>query len=316
MFGKTTICKGAGNFRARLDTINPASTTTTGTNYGMIIGYTKSLLNEGSLLSIQDIAFGIQVFKQGASYQPIQNGTLVPSNCLPSYFGVGNKQNDYMAIETDSNEVRLVIYRNNDTITLLNTTYPTTTQDLYPIILFLDGVSECNTVRWTDEPIFNITEPNSQPDPVEVGTNFLMPSLGTAKTTKTLTFGSPELAILFGFSSTVLQSPYPDYSADFVANNLFNIADFADSFVIELLDIPVDAYDGYSNQRRNILATVVQTDVIRERLTHTAYNPIFLSINNAQPMSLRRVRARILREDLTHVAIVGIAQITLLIEEP
>ena len=102
-----------------------------------------------------------------------------------------------------------------------------------------------------------------------------------------------------------------------------------DTFMLELLNIPVNSYDSYSPRysqnpnammggRQNILGAVVTSELAPSPEDHIYYessNLLFLKMNNPTPLSLRRIRARIISNDYSPVTIQGLAEATLIIQE-
>jgi len=121
------------------------------------------------------------------------------------------------------------------------------------------------------------------------------------------------LAKFLGYKQTMYESENL-LNINFSAFYSFQPADFSDSFVIELLNLNVDSYDGLTKERRNFLHTIVQADIVRNRLTYTAPYLLFLDMKNSQPLSLRQIKARMLKEDLSQVNLTGISQLTLIVE--
>ena len=172
---------------------------------------------------------------------------------------------------------------------------------------------KCNTIRFTTDPFYDIN-PTVVEDIYADYTTVSIPTGGKQESSKIILFNDIDLAKLFGFKrASYITGSVDGYS--FKSEKPFELADYADSFVIELMNIPINSFDGHTNQRRNILHTITQTAEIRERLTFTAHFPLYLDINNANEMTLRRIRARILREDLSPIITSGFSQITILISE-
>ena len=122
------------------------------------------------------------------------------------------------------------------------------------------------------------------------------------------------MARYLGFKQSTYLSPQTNTAYSFVSGVAFSPADFSDSFVVELQNINIESYDGLTQKRRNLLHTIVQADVIRNRLTYTAPYPLYLNINNPNEINLRRIQCRLLREDLSATSLTGYSQITMIID--
>lgn len=223
---------------------------------------------------------------------------------------------DYLSLDTSEGTIKANIYRGSNIYTLFTYDYDHFT-NLFPVVVFSGGSGvHVQGIRFNADPVYeveSINEPTNEPAIVGIP---LGPANQATASYKYLKFGSIDLALTLGFDKIELRSERStEPTAVFEAVNIFRMADLVDSFVLELLNIPLDSHDGLTSQRRNILHTIVQTDVIRQRLTYTAPYPLYIDMKNANQFLLRELRARILREDLTTVNLSGFSQITLLISE-
>jgi hypothetical protein len=319
MWFKSPNCKGACSFSSRIyERTN---------NQGFIIAY-LALPPTSTTVSINpaNILYGIE-FNGTAStgaggapyYNTISNGVFTATQTAPMVDATaGNVNSDYLSLDTGGGQIKGNIYRPNNVIVNLFTYDYDHFTDLFPVIIF-KGDSSCkvNGIKFNSDPVYNVSPLTNFMTPVinaedlALGIPYNGPSVNTVKELK---FGDVDLALMLGFNQTTyLSTSSNEYT--FTAEKVFSLRDIADSFVIELLNIPLNSYDGLTHQRRNILHTVVQTDMVRERLTYTAPYPLYIDMKNANKISLREVRARILREDLTAVNLTGFSQITLLISE-
>ena len=90
--------------------------------------------------------------------------------------------------------------------------------------------------------------------------------------------------------------------------------------MVELLNIPLDSYEGFSEQRKNILAVVpVNENNVNQQnfvLQYEANNQNFISIRNESTLSLRNIRARIVNSNMQPIETEGLSHIVLLIKGP
>jgi hypothetical protein len=211
-------------------------------------------------------------------------------------------------------EMQFNVYRGNARNEIYTDFDYDNSKDYFPVIIFTGATNfGVNSIRVCSDPHYNVL--NTVLDDTDaINEGFTTrPDAGSNKGIKEIVFNDIDLAKLFGYKLTSYSSLAKVSSHEFKSENAFELADYADSFVIELLNIPILSYDGLTNQRRSILHTITQTSEIRERLTYTAPFPLFLEMSNANEMTVRRIRARILREDLSSVITSGLSQITLLI---
>ena len=74
------------------------------------------------------------------------------------------------------------------------------------------------------------------------------------------------------------------------------------------------SYDGETSQRKSYLAVIPKDDNNHQVIFNESY-PIFIDINNSQPLSIRNLKMRILNNDGSSVASTGLITIVLLIED-
>ena len=129
-----------------------------------------------------------------------------------------------------------------------------------------------------------------------------------------LNFGSIQVANYLGYKNQ--RQPQSGFTrgtnVSYVADNQFNDKVIADAFLVEMLNIPLDSYDSFVKQRKNLLAVVPESDstgvVIYEPST-----PFFIDVKNQQDLLLRNIRARVVAPDYTPFAMRGLATMTILI---
>ena len=318
MWFKSPCCKGASSFSARIYQRT--------NNEGFIIAYLAAPpTSSTTAINLADILYGIEFVGTSSTpgggtpfYNVISNGSVFQTVKQPSVDATaGDVSNDYLSLDTGGGAIKANIYHGNAIpIELFSYPYDHAT-DLFPVLIFKGDVeAKANGIKFNSDPVYNVSLTDLQTPVIDAADYELsIPNSGTSvQTNKALKFGDVDLAFMLGFGQTTYISP-PSNEYIFKGETTFNLSDLADSFVIELLNIPLTSYDGLTHQRRNILHTVVQTDMVRERLTYTAPYPLYIDMKNANKILLREVRARILREDLTAVDLNGFSQITLLISE-
>lgn len=302
-------CKGACSFSAKM---------TVGSQKGFQIAYLAAPPNATTAtIQPEDIMHGIRlVGTQSANPDGVIPTYVTYLNGITNVSNVVALVNDYLSIDTGQGKIVGNIYRANlnDPIELFSYDYDHTT-DLFPVVIFSgDETVRVGGIKYNSDPVYNVVN-TMKIKPIDESVGVPIPKYAQNASIKELKFGDIDLALILGFKQTSNYSNGAVIECSFVSDKSFTMADLADSFVLELLNIPLDSYDGLTNQRRNILHTIVQTDAIRERLTYTAPYPLYIDMKNAHRISLREIRARILREDLTQVTLNGFSQLTLLISE-
>ena len=302
IYMKSANCKGAGVFRAR---------TTVEADTGYILAYLTVPPETGATtIPTTSIAYGIKVQSSNlttVNYQRIINGEILDNTSLQTSAG------DTVALETNNGRIKGIVYRGGVAQPPLFTDLYNHVQDLFPVLIILGASARVDYVRFTTDPYYDHNNINIINTDEVIGA---IPNGGEQKTVKMLGFTDIDLAKYFGFNANIITTIAPVDDHTFESKYVFALADYCDSFVIELQNLNVDSYDGLSAQRRSILHTIVQADVIKQRLVYNSPYPLYLNINNANKITLRRLKARILREDLSAVAMVGFAQITMIIKSP
>ena len=102
----------------------------------------------------------------------------------------------------------------------------------------------------------------------------------------------------------------------FSGDNLFGSKIIADAFMVQLLNLPVEAYDTFEEKqgRENILAVIPQTDE-KLRVIYEANGLYFIELNNANPIKLSNIRARIVRQDYSLIQTRGLSSLVLFVKD-
>ena len=168
------------------------------------------------------------------------------------------------------------------------------------------------------DPFYNSTN-NSVID-IEDHTFGAIPNFSISQYNTILTFKDVDLSKILGFINPRIP-PLPTVylktvngSAEYKATYPLVFRDIADTYLVEVMNLNIDAYDDVKKQHMNLLAVIPQWDAVRERLVYSATYPVFLSLNNPYRINLRELRCRILKEDLTQIETSGYSQITILIQ--
>jgi hypothetical protein len=133
--------------------------------------------------------------------------------------------------------------------------------------------------------------------------------------THILNFITPSLPKFLGYSEILYRSVV-NKNVNYLAESIFDLVDISDSFVIEMLSMELNSYDSQTEGRRSILAVVPKSEEDTEgSIVYQVPYPTFIDINNNSQISLRNIRCRILKSDLTKVVVSGFSIITLLLDE-
>jgi hypothetical protein len=91
------------------------------------------------------------------------------------------------------------------------------------------------------------------------------------------------------------------------------LTNISQSYLIELLNIEIDSYDGLTNQRQNILSVIPQLPTDEGAINYNSSTLIYIDMKNTQDLALRNIRARILDKNLNPISVSGLSVITLVI---
>ena len=195
---------------------------------------------------------------------------------------------------------------------------PCNGDDLCPAFAMLDGTAKIRAAQMTGGPCHIANTGAALPSAVNAAP---APNQSAATSQFSLQFESAELASHLGFS----QSRFPAAGRTPITTSFSTTAlhpmrtlMLADTFIVEMMSLELDGYDTSQNQRRNILAIVPQEQTTNSQLKQTvAYDtdaPLFIDLRNRAPISIRNVRARVLREDYSPLSINGACVMTLLLK--
>jgi hypothetical protein len=305
MYFTATQCKGSGSFRAKYIADDEP------TNSGFQLVYalqppsaTTTIINPAS------VSYGIRLVDAMQPYKITINGSETATLITPV---IG----DTLAIDTFGGSVYLRVYRlaGNVVHTLHTSAYDHTT-NYFPIAVFV-GDTVMNTIRFSSDYFYNNNNPPSVVDNTLEANNNLPTLTRIAPTLNFLQFNDVNLSLEFGYKQPRYPASgfsAPEINAVYLAENGFQLRDFSESFIIEMLNLSIDSYDALTAQRRNFLAVIPQLSTVREQVVYVAPNLVFLDLNNNSPILMRQFKSRILKEDLTPINTFGLSTLTILIK--
>lgn len=264
-----------------------------------------------------DISYGIHVTTTSPNtvkrYYVIVDGVhSLAGGVLPNYEGNGDIRNDFQEIMINFDRVELNIYQ-NATGDLKNqiANFPYLAgEKLYPLFILRGKNVDFNMVRtlvspYTFDPPINNSDVQlvgAPPIPIRLPSeNFLEMTIGLSNF---LGYDNPR----YPRTGTIRVLEF-----DWIAENVFEPSEIADAFLIELLNLKCESYDGFLNQRKNILAVIPKSNVNGEVIYETN-TPFFIDLNNANEILLRNIRCRVVRPDYSVLPMRGLASMVLLID--
>lgn len=307
------LARGTGYLRSRIGNIANSSSGDIESD-GYIVGLTTTDLS-GSPKTITDaeITYGIHITYDGSTYRTIRDGVASGTAINVGFVSANSPNNDVPECIINGDKVQLNVYQAGSGIPTQLTEFDYFNDKLYPFLIFRGSSTRARAskagLRLTPSPFATVGK-------AEEGELGAPPSrINNLYENIFLRFGAISLAEYLGYNNLRYPSvgglnKFDGYFWE--ADNNFEATDFADSFIVELLDIPLDSYDGLKQQRKNILAVIPKSDadgtVIYEPST-----PYFIDIRNTKSILLRNLRARILKSDYSRYKMRGQATLTILI---
>tara|TARA_B100000424_G_scaffold215817_1_gene173787 strand:- start:3385 stop:4938 length:1554 start_codon:yes stop_codon:yes gene_type:complete len=339
-FGKGTA---VWRIRVKRHTDNAGASNTNGFEFGLTNIEPSGLVSGANPINLTDAQkfYNFKAQKVGDNYRVNKGDGVfdVDTGIAPNVVGDDNINNDIIEFRKDDKFIRCILYRSNqanpdflfsDDLTVRFATGvnddPLRTginQPLYPYLIMhgddanaqLDG----GYVRCFFDPFrANITALGDESEMIESfnhGTLGARPSDAkpNRQTTSELTFDSLELAEYMGFDRNVLRSEDTLRRNYLVhSKNNFTASQTYDNLVVELMNLQLESFDGLSKGRRNILATIPAIKNSDGVIVNEASNLIFIDLDNANPISLRNIKARLLYGDLTEPQTTGLTSLSLI----
>jgi len=317
------ISRGCGFTRARIYTLENTTPSNVNTS-GMVLALTTAQIPNDEL-ALEDIKYGIwcTITTTGLRYYRVIVDGVVGSNSGVNidYFGDTNSNNDVVEILINNGNVEFLCYKATDAgeKTVIdsvpyNPEFSGDLQKLYPVNIFHGKRADARftLVRLTESPYDENGDKVQQLDIVEDNTDlFQPPRPSRGNFDNKLKFQAISLANFLGYNS-LNQDTIRGVDANYIADSAFSGVVIADAFLVEMLNIPLDSYDSFVNQRKNLLAVIPASDkdgsVIYEPST-----PFFINIKNDSDLLLRNIRCRLVNPDYTPFNMLGLATLTLLI---
>lgn len=308
LYYKTAMALGCSIFRIRLSpqTFNP-------TSLGVFMGVSTSFVPARNMTSDQ-IKFGIRYLDSNTPYRFTTDGDEFGSNISPQL-------NDDVYILIQGGRVRGIVERANGTQNLLFSQPYDHKEYLFPFVSMYgaqaDTQIQIDAVRMTSSFSYNtdvipVIPPNNEP------TSLSFPIPSNINSTQRIIFPVPSLASFLGFTNLINNSfvQQVGLNMNISGNNQVNFLDNAPSYIVELQNVPLEFYDGATNQTKNYLYTFPnQEGEIIERLNYSTSYPVFLDIKSINDLNFKNIKARLIREDGSIVDVKGLSVLSILVQE-
>ena len=330
----TPFIKGAGALRSKVSFIN----TVTGDK--MYMGFTEE--NPDKIKAVRpfqlaDLKYAIGITADStpanSTYSTVVNGVETATAVNVGYNGASASTNDRIEISLGEGVLSMSVYPTGSlyaTRTVLrNIANFDYSLDLYPIVFFVGAVTAGTGSAQTGLGLSNLRTNIDPYEAVSLGNDSgpdEVPTLGdpprpTNFNTKvsdiSLEFESDTLMDFLGYNK-ISYGPFEtrDDAYAFVAENTFNPIDVPDGLVVELLSHKLRSFDGYTEKRRSILSTIPNLNSSKTRVTFSTNYPLFIDLANADAISGRNIKAKVVKRDLSEITTKGLSTMTLLVKGP
>jgi len=187
--------------------------------------------------------------------------------------------------------------------------------DYYIVVFFFDTSVTIEKTQWSPDPYqINGECPNTYFTFTTLPNPLLISETKAAKLNI-----SEDLASFLGYDSPHLQNPTNAAALwsgveSILGDTILNTSTTKDSYMIELLSLNIDSYDGYTQQRKSILATIEYNE-FGDSIVYEPNQYVYLDLNNKQTINLRNISARVVTEDWQNVETKGFNTITIYIKD-
>lgn len=353
MYNSNYLAMGGGCFRCRIhNLIDSTSASLSDDQLGIAILFTNKEPStwiddiKPDEYGYENIVCGVQVSKSDSDYAVVNSDGWDDdtTGITPSTFigGTSFGSNDVLQVGMNFGKIGVQIIQEDGATppaTAISEVFvpfiaPDTTK-LYPIIFFLGGGSTGATadsgacrlavMNYSDNP-YDFPKTHSADHDlgaVQKG----QPQSGNASNAF-FNWASETLSNHLGYNHKYYPVPSPSYFSFSLKltvpseRELISDQSKNDNYIIELMNLKLQSYDGYSDNVNNIragmksiLATIPTDQNSDQVVRFNASTPYFLNLDNRDSVSLRNIQARILNLDYSPVSTVGLCIITLLIRD-
>ena len=313
---------GCGVFRVKIytwvDDTSGATSATSGFEFGLCDSNPSTWdLPDGMPDNVK--TYAIRGFQPGTNYyqKSTNAGNFVDSNQAPN--PTTSTAGDWLEISIQGANIVGTIFQATQAngITLFTQPYEVINgvpKPLFGYILFHGSKAniELYSTAYTPDPFISprlTAEVNEELFPLQTGANPLDPRANIS--TKKIDFKSSEIASFLGFND--ISNSLVGQNVLFIASILFIALIENDALLILLENLPLESYDGFKKGRKSILASVPNPNA-GSRIVYEPNNLNYIELNNANEVSLRNIRAKILYQDYTPLKTRGLSVLNVLLD--
>lgn len=321
-YGNHSVTKGCGIFRVKIK--NMVDNSADVNKQGFIIGVSdvspSSYIDSRDMIDT-DMDYAIHCSRTDSQYATIINGVRTVTATNIGFVADNDATNDILEVQISQGRLKLIVYQNGvvNPVVLNDVPYDNNTP-YYPFIVMRGDVNtEAIIKKMTTDPYYDT--PLGIIDITEIyGAN--PPRGNSGNLNAYIRFdegGDNDVSQFLGYTNN--RSPESGVQQlrqlNFVGENKFSYTDLSDAFVVMMDNIKLMSYDGYNKNntgggRQNIICIIPRSDSDKSVL-YEPNNNNWLDIDNADKLTLRQVRARILKNDLTPLITNGLSTITFFI---
>jgi hypothetical protein len=302
-FFKSPLGLGSSIFRVRLTSVTLATS-----DSGVLMGLTDTY-DITRTMTHTETKYGIRYVDSTKPYRYVLNGVETIS-------ALAVAADDDVFIVWSNGLLQGRVRKSTNVVTTLFSVPYNHTDYLFPFISMY-GDANCRlpvkNIKYTSSYSYN------KENPVTQETDALgFPFPANRVSVQQLIFPDPDLAKFLGFTKLTDNSYIQQTTKNLLitANSQLSLADNAESYIVELETIPLEFYDGLSNQRKNYLYVFPNNEsTILERINYSTNYPVFLNIKSNTDIMLKNIKARLIKEDNSAVDVIGLSSLSLLIQE-
>jgi len=326
-FGLIPFTKGCGVLRCRID--NYISDSVNGFTIGLIDGININKLKNNQI-SDADIKVGIRTLNDTTDqYQTVIDGVATNNGLglAPLKFLTATKaDNDIVEIQLDKGNFDLMIHQDGASAQLHSEPYDHTKE--YYAFISINGSADkirLGRVGHTVDPFAAVPANYIESDSADIAEVEAVgapqpPTHNGRRTAYNIVFPSLDVSQYFGFLAVNQNiTGATTATGEFIAESTFDNVVSSDTYLLELLNLPLASYDSLSGGRKNILSSIPISERIISNTGIIQYEPTeknFIALNNRNQLSLRNIRARITTDSFDPISTEGLSTVTVIIKSP
>ena len=319
MFYPLSLARGAGLFRFRIHDLDLS-----GNNFFLGLTHTNPQHFENDeKFSLSKFVNYIQLDSSASTIKSNDGTTSTDTGVTVNFNATGSATNDHICVGVNKGKIIYLKYANgvNQPVTLASFDYNMEDKDkrnLFPVLVFQSADFKVNLVRSALSPYDvhpNLVNDYVVEDETSLGAGVPLQNQGNQN--YSFSFVGNSLATFLGFKELSHPMPFGDFikakQFDVLAPLQFKGNNKSDAFIVEMLNLPLESYDGLTQDKRSYLNIIPVSDGNGEIIYDSNY-PLFVNLGNTKPILLRNIKCRVLNADLSPVVMRGLATLVILVQ--